>query len=101
MLAISPTPSYCLRFEHDVWPIIADDRVGCHGADEPKAGLSLRTVARMQTGGESGLALDQADRESSLLLERIARREMPPGKALDHTPRIVPLAPPTMLRNRP
>ena len=139
MLAISPTPSYCLRnvkprdlharglddaayarssatpsqrpwrsgiaslwlglllacvarggdadpkrpplFERDVWPIIADHCVSCHGADAPKAGLDLRTVSRMHKGGESGPALDRADHESSLLLERIARHEMPPGKA--------------------
>ena len=68
-------------FERDVWPIIAANCVSCHGADAPKAGLDLRSVSRMRTGGESGPALDQADHESSLLLERIARHEMPPGKA--------------------
>jgi hypothetical protein len=35
----------------------------------------------MRRGGKSGPALDISDPESSLLLERIARREMPPGKA--------------------
>lgn len=68
-------------FERDVWPIIAANCVNCHGADAPKAGLDLRTVSRMHKGGGIGPALDQADHESSLLLERIARREMPPRTA--------------------
>ena len=70
-----------LRFERDVWPIIAANCVGCHGADGPKGGLDLRTVSTMLRGGESGPALDPSDPESSLLLERITRHEMPPGKA--------------------
>ncbi len=68
-------------FERDFWPILAANCVGCHGAEAPKGWLDLRTVSRMFRGGESGPALDQSDPESSLVLERITRHEMPPDKA--------------------
>jgi len=45
----------------------------------------------MRRGGESGPALDQSNPDSSLLLERIGRREMPPGKARKLTEREVAL----------
>ena len=72
-----------LTFERDVWPIIATNCVSCHGGgtEAPKGRLDLRTVARMRAGGESGPAIDTFDPEGSLLLERIAQGEMPPGKA--------------------
>ena len=74
-------PRESVRFEHDVRPILAANCAGCHGADRPKAGLDLRTVAAMLRGGKSGPALSPSDPDASLLLERIARHEMPPGKA--------------------
>ncbi len=74
-------PKQSLWFERDAWPIFAANCVGCHGADAPKGGLDLRTVSRMLKGGESGPALDPSAPDSSLMLERIMRHEMPPGKA--------------------
>src|SRR5205085_162841 len=65
----------------DIWPIVAANCVSCHGADQLKGGLDLRSVATMLRGGKSGPALDTSDPEASLLLERIARGEMPPGQA--------------------
>jgi hypothetical protein len=70
-----------LRFERDVWPIIAANCIACHGAEVPKAGLDLRTAADILKGGESGPVVDKSEPDSSLLLERVTRREMPPGKA--------------------
>ena len=45
-------------FERDVRPILAANCAGCHGADRPKAGLDLRSVASMMRGGKSGPALE-------------------------------------------
>ena len=72
--AIEPQP----QFERDVWPILATRCVTCHGADEPKGGLDLRTVGSMLRGGESGPALVKSDLPASLILEKIDQREMPP-----------------------
>src|SRR4051812_44656614 len=58
-------------FERDIWPILATHCVSCHGADSPKAGLDLQTIAGMLRGGESGPAVDPSEPEDSLLLERI------------------------------
>ena len=74
-------PQETVRFERDVRPILAAHCVGCHGADRPKAGLDLRGVATMRRGVKSGPALRPSDPDGSLLLERIAQGEMPPGKA--------------------
>jgi len=74
-------PAPPLIFERDIWPIIAANCVGCHGAEKPKRGLDLRSVSRMLRGGEGGPALDLADPDRSLLVEKIAQGEMPPGKA--------------------
>ncbi len=68
-------------FERNIWPIIAANCIGCHGAEKPKGGLDLRSVSRMLKGGEEGPALDLADPDRSLLVEKITRGEMPPGKA--------------------
>ncbi len=76
-----PARSESIQYERDVRPIIAANCVGCHGADKPKGGLDLRSVASMLRGGKSGPALEPSDPEDSLLLERIAQGEMPPGKA--------------------
>ncbi len=69
------------QFERDVWPILAANCVGCHGAEAAKGGLDLRTLASARRGGKGGPALEPSDPESSLMLERIARHEMPPGNA--------------------
>ncbi len=67
--------------ERLVRPIFAANCIGCHGAERPKAGLDLRTVASMLRGGKSGPALRPSDPDGSPLLERIEQGEMPPGKA--------------------
>src|SRR5262249_3642208 len=74
-------PEGPVSFERDIWPIVAANCVSCHGADQLKGELDLRSVATMLRGGKSGPALDPSDPEASLLLERIAQGEMPPGKA--------------------
>src|SRR5262249_38683412 len=74
-------PPKPVRFERDVRPILAANCVGCHGADHPKAGLDLRSVASLLRGGKSGPVVSPSDPDGSLLLERIAQGEMPPGKA--------------------
>ena len=66
-----------------VRPIIAANCVGCHGAERPKGGLDLRSVASMLRGGKSGPALDPSDPDGSLLLERIAARRDAAGQGAE------------------
>jgi hypothetical protein len=70
-----------LRFETHVRPILKAHCFLCHGEeDKPKAGLDLRWVRTMLQGGESGPAVVPRKPSESLIYQRIAAEEMPPGK---------------------
>src|SRR5437773_1676662 len=57
-------PERSLTFERDIWPIVAANCASCHGADQLKGGLDLRSVPTMLRGGKSGPALDTSDPEA-------------------------------------
>jgi hypothetical protein len=67
-------------FETHVRPILKTHCFQCHG-EEPElaGGLDLRLVRLMQEGGDSGPALLAGDESDSLIVDRIASNEMPPG----------------------
>ncbi|MGE5192166.1 MAG: c-type cytochrome domain-containing protein, partial [Deltaproteobacteria bacterium] len=67
-------------FEMDVAPIFQAKCLKCHGEKERKAELDLRTAAAVLKGGESGAVVVPEDPEKSLLYEKVAEGEMPPGK---------------------
>ncbi len=70
-----------LTFERDIRPILRAHCFDCHGATaEPKGGLDLRQVRKMQTGGESGTAIVPGNADESLVLQRVVSKEMPPGE---------------------
>ena len=50
----------------------------CHGADEPKAGLDLRTRDSALAGGELGPVIEPGSIEGSLLWDMVAQGDMPP-----------------------
>ena len=65
-------------FAREVLPILASRCHGCHGADAKKSGLDLRTVTAMLRGGKRGPAAVRGLPNSSYLLQRVQRGEMPP-----------------------
>ncbi len=70
-----------LTFERNIRPILRAHCFDCHGATaEPKGGLDLRQVRKMETGGESGTAIIPGNADESLLLQRVVSKEMPPGE---------------------
>jgi len=69
-----------LTFERHVRPILKAYCFDCHGAgDELKAKLDLRQKRTALRGGKTGPAIVAGHPEESMLLERIAAGEMPPG----------------------
>jgi hypothetical protein len=81
LAVVMATPSLAAppRFETDVAPILRNHCVKCHGGDERKGGLDLRTVDAMIHGGDGGAALVRGNSGESLILERVRSKEMPPG----------------------
>ncbi|NOZ39537.1 MAG: DUF1549 domain-containing protein [Planctomycetes bacterium] len=69
-----------LTFERHIRPLLKVHCLDCHGATaEVEGGLDLRQRRRMVAGGESGAAIAPGEPETSLLIERIRKGEMPPG----------------------
>jgi hypothetical protein len=69
-----------LTFERNVRPVLKAYCFDCHGGgEELKAGLDLRQKRTALRGGKSGPAIVGGHPDESLLLERVAAGEMPPG----------------------
>ncbi|PHR96486.1 MAG: hypothetical protein COA78_28745 [Blastopirellula sp.] len=70
-----------LTFERDIRPIFKEHCFLCHGEGNEREGeLDLRLKRFALEGGESGPALVPTNHQESLLFERIADNDMPPGK---------------------
>jgi hypothetical protein len=70
-----------LNFEAHVRPILKAHCWQCHGEDEElKGGLDARLARSLLKGGDSGPAIIAGKHGTSLLYERVAAGEMPPGK---------------------
>jgi len=67
------------KFEQDVQPILAAKCFACHSGNSPQAGLDLRSAASILKGGKSGAVIVAGSAGSSLLMEKIVSRTMPPG----------------------
>ena len=81
-----------LFFETDVRPILKAHCFHCHGEAGHKEGnLDLRLVRLMQQGGDSGTAIKLGHPQDSLVWQRVAANEMPPGGKLlkDHEKEIL------------
>ncbi len=66
-------------FETDIAPLLKVKCAKCHGDKDRKADLDLSSPAGILKGGESGPAIVLKDFEKSLLYEKVAAGEMPPG----------------------
>src|SRR6476661_2342792 len=75
-------------FEAKIRPVLATQCYGCHSAQAPKlqGGLSLDSPSGIRKGGNSGVVVDSAQPDRSVLLKAVRYQDpslkMPPGKAL-------------------
>jgi len=72
-------------FGRDVGPVLQRRCVACHNDRDHRGGLSLQSAKAAALGGESGLAIEVGDPESSYLLDLLiptdGAAEMPRGEA--------------------
>src|SRR5262245_32154365 len=73
-------------FEKAIRPILAARCYECHGgADKPKGGLRLDSVAGLKKGGDSGAAVIAGKPEQSLIIRAVSysdQLKMPPKSKL-------------------
>ena len=69
------------RFETEIAPLLEARCVECHGADEPEADLDLRTLPSLLRGSHSGPVIYEGFSDKSVLVRKLASREMPPPDA--------------------
>src|SRR2546426_9728566 len=74
-----------LLFERDIVPIFTAHCWNCHGMEDRKAGLDLRTPPLTLRGSDKGPVIVKGSPESSLLYQKISSGAMPPGKLLKLT----------------
>lgn len=60
-----------VSFVKDVAPIISDNCLGCHGANNPRANLRLDTFAYWRQGGRNGAIAIPGAADQSLILGRL------------------------------
>ena len=86
--ATAAEPSAEERFQREVWPLLENTCLRCHGPEKHKADLRLDSREAALKGGENGPALVPGKPGESLLLKLVrhaeADRKMPPkDKLLD------------------
>ena len=70
-----PPPTY----EKDIRPILARACFDCHGKETQEAQLDLSTLSEMLRGGENGPAIVRGKPHNSLMIDLVAKGQMPPG----------------------
>src|SRR6266852_8039098 len=65
-------------FQHDVLPVFEQRCIACHST-KPSAGLDLRTLASVMTGGTNGKVVEPGKPEASRLWKTIDSGAMPMG----------------------
>ena len=85
LIALTSSSAYAFdghpKFETDVRAILKAHCWQCHGEEEElQGGLDSRLARFLLKGGESGAAVVPGDHAASLLYQRVASGEMPPGK---------------------
>lgn len=78
----NPAVAAGISFSRDVAPIISENCLECHGADNPRGRLNLTSFATWKLGGQNGPLLRQGAANASLIVGRISTgpNQMPRGQ---------------------
>src|SRR5262249_25019497 len=71
------------RFDRDVLPIFKAHCLKCHSERSAKGGLDLSTAPAVMRGGDDGPVVVKGSAEQSVLVKKIAARQMPPPAKKD------------------
>ncbi len=70
-----------VSFSKDVMPIFENNCNKCHGVEQVKEGLDMRTYETLMAGSFNGTVITPGDANASFLVEQIVTGEMPKRKA--------------------
>jgi mono/diheme cytochrome c family protein len=68
-------------FDKEIMPLFAARCVQCHGAGKPMGGLDLRSLEALLKGSINGAVVLEGFSEKSILVRKLASRNMPPPGA--------------------
>jgi len=66
-----------VSFANDVMPIFKNSCVGCHGGDQTRAGLDLKTFESLMAGSVNGTVIVSGNSAESLLIQMVEKGKMP------------------------
>lgn len=73
----APVTGGAVSFSRDVQPIFNQICVKCHGGDDTKEGLSLKSYATVMQGSDNGPVIAPGDAANSLLIQQVLNGKMP------------------------
>ena len=76
-------------FKSEVMPLLKRHCIKCHGVSRKEAGLQLHSAVRIFQGGESGAVVIPGHAETSSLLTRVQKNEMPPENPLSDSEKLI------------
>jgi mono/diheme cytochrome c family protein len=71
------TTGSAVSYSRNVQPIFNQICVKCHGGEETKEGLSLKSYAEVMAGSNNGSVVTPGDVVNSFLIEQVVSGEMP------------------------
>ena len=66
-----------VSFAKDIMPIFENNCIKCHGVEQIKEGLDLRTYETLMAGSFNGSVITPGNANDSFLVEQIVKGEMP------------------------
>jgi hypothetical protein len=66
-----------VSFVNDVLPIFESRCINCHGGEQTKEGLDLKTYAALMAGSQNGSVITPGSAEDSYLAQQLLDGEMP------------------------